>query len=260
MAAQGSDPIRALLEGVAAQFGEAVATLIGKASSVTKRLATVDAGWLVRVQVAGRLRGTLSIGLSSENARAIARLVMGLDEDPPDPAVRDTLEELTSQACGAVAQQPAGESCQFTIEQVGAVEQMPGDEPLVFEATFGDALKAHLALWNAVAVVEQPAAAAAARPGAAKPAAPADNNLDVILDIDLPMVVRFGETRLPLQVLVEFGPGSVIDLGRSPDEPVDVLVSGKLVARGEVVVVGGNYGVRITEVASRVDRIRQMGA
>lgn len=169
--------------------------------------------------------------------------------------MRDTLEELTSQACGSLGDQPAGEECQFTIDHVGPAEQAPADEPLVFEATFEDALKAHLAVWNAVALVEKPAAQTRAAGASA-----GGDNLDVILDIDLPMVVRFGETQLPLQALVEFGPGAVIDLGRSPDEPVDVLVSGKLVARGEVVVVGGNYGVRITEVASRVERIRQIGA
>jgi flagellar motor switch protein FliN len=253
MAAQAPDPVRGLLEGLATQFGQSIGTLIGKPSAVAKRAAAIEAAWMVRVQVAGRLRGLLSVGLSAADATGIARLVMGLDEDPPAPAVRDTLEELTSQACGALGDQPAGEGCQFTIERVGEAESVPSEEPLVFEATFEDALKAYLAVWTTVVVVEKPA-------DTGRPTSSAGDNLDVILDIDLPMVVRFGETELSLQALVELGPGSVIDLGRSPDEPVDVLVSGKMVARGEVVVVGGNYGVRITEVASRVERIRQIGA
>jgi flagellar motor switch protein FliN/FliY len=85
-------------------------------------------------------------------------------------------------------------------------------------------------------------------------------NLDVLLDIELPLAVRFGQTELPLLTLVRLGPGSVIDLKRSADEPVDVMVSGKVIARGEVVVVDGNYGVRVTEVMSTVERIRSMGA
>ncbi len=72
--------------------------------------------------------------------------------------------------------------------------------------------------------------------------------LDVILDIDLPMVVRFGHTEMTVEALTRIGEGSVIDLGRSPHEPVDLLVSGRLVARGEVVVVSGHYGVRILEL------------
>ena len=70
-----------------------------------------------------------------------------------------------------------------------------------------------------------------------------------MLDVDLPLVVRFGRAVMPLRSVSDLGPGSVIDMGRSPDEPVELLVGERLIARGEVVVVGGNYGVRITELA-----------
>lgn len=85
-------------------------------------------------------------------------------------------------------------------------------------------------------------------------------NLEVILDIELPMSVVFGQTEMTLDALTKLGPGSVIDLGRSPDEFVDVLVNGRRVARGEVVVVGGNYGVRVREVVSAADRIKTFGS
>jgi flagellar motor switch protein FliN/FliY len=86
------------------------------------------------------------------------------------------------------------------------------------------------------------------------------SRLDVILDIDLPVVVRFGRTDLPLRALTRLGPGSVIDLGRSPDEPVEVMVSNRVVARGEVVIVGGNYGIRIIDVVSPSERMPWMEA
>lgn len=89
-------------------------------------------------------------------------------------------------------------------------------------------------------------------------AVPSNARLDVILDIDLPLVVRFGRTEMQLKALTQLGPGSVIDLGRSPHEPVDVLVSGRVVARGEVVVVGGNYGIRILDVLSPTERMPGM--
>jgi flagellar motor switch protein FliN/FliY len=82
--------------------------------------------------------------------------------------------------------------------------------------------------------------------------------LDAILDIDLPVVVRFGRTEMTLKALTVLGPGSVIDLGRSPDDPVDVLVSNQLLARGEVVIVGGSYGVRITDVIKPGERVRAL--
>jgi flagellar motor switch protein FliN/FliY len=87
-----------------------------------------------------------------------------------------------------------------------------------------------------------------------------ESRIDVILDIDLPVVVRFGHTELPLRALTRLGPGSVIDLGRSPDDPVEVMVSDRVIARGEVVVVGGNYGIRILDVVSTSERMRSMEA
>ncbi len=88
-------------------------------------------------------------------------------------------------------------------------------------------------------------------------AAPA--NLDVILDIELPLSVRFGQAELTLDALTRLGPGTLIELSRAPDDPVEILVNGKMIARGEVVVVGGNYGVRISEIASKADRLRSVG-
>jgi len=87
------------------------------------------------------------------------------------------------------------------------------------------------------------------------PAGGTGSRLDVILDIDLPLVVRFGHTEMPLRAVTQLAPGSVIDLARSPHEPVEVLVSGRVVARGEVVVVSGNYGIRILDVVSPSERM-----
>ena len=84
-------------------------------------------------------------------------------------------------------------------------------------------------------------------------------NLDVILDLDLPLTVRFGQTQMPLGSLVQVGPGSVVSLERSPNDPVEVLVNGKVIARGEVVAVSGNYGVRITDIVSPSERILDLG-
>ena len=110
-------------------------------------------------------------------------------------------------------------------------------------------------------------APAAARAAAAAPVTsealvprtePADGRLDVILDIELPLVVRFGRTEMPIKALTHLGPGSVIDLGRSPHEPVEILVSNRVVARGEVVVVSGNYGIRILDVVGPAERMKSL--
>ena len=84
------------------------------------------------------------------------------------------------------------------------------------------------------------------------------DNLELILDIDMPLTVRFGEAIVSIEALSKLGPGSLVELSRQPDDPVDVLINGRLVARGEVVVVAGNYGVRVTQVVSADERMRTL--
>ena len=86
----------------------------------------------------------------------------------------------------------------------------------------------------------------------------ASRTLDLLLDIDLPVSISFGKARLPLKDVYKLTTGSIVELNRSVNEPVEVLVNQHLVARGEVVVVEGNYGVRILEIASRQDRLRSV--
>lgn len=114
---------------------------------------------------------------------------------------------------------------------------------------------------EAVGAVVANEAAATAADAAASAAMPAADNaagrIGVILGIDLPVVVRFGRTEMPIRMLARLGPGSVIELGRSPGDPVEMLVSDRIVARGEVVIVGGNYGIRIVDVVSNPFRERR---
>lgn len=89
---------------------------------------------------------------------------------------------------------------------------------------------------------------------------PTSDRLDAVLDVDLPLVVRFGRAVMPLRALADLGPGSVVDMGRSPDESVELLVGDRIVARGEVVIVAGNYGVRITELVGGAKRAVELEA
>ena len=79
-------------------------------------------------------------------------------------------------------------------------------------------------------------------------------NIERLLDVELDVVVRFGVTSVPLSYIVQMGTGSMIELNRKVDEPVELLVNGRLLARGEVVVIDGYYGVRISEIVSPVER------
>jgi flagellar motor switch protein FliN/FliY len=78
-----------------------------------------------------------------------------------------------------------------------------------------------------------------------------DRNLGLLMDVTVPITAEIGRTELPLAEILRLGPGSVIELDKSADEPIDVLVNQKLLATGEVVVVGDRFGVRILDVVER---------
>jgi flagellar motor switch protein FliN/FliY len=79
--------------------------------------------------------------------------------------------------------------------------------------------------------------------------------LDVLLDIEMPVTVRIGSAQMTFGDVLGLNIGSVVEFDSRTEEPVDVLVNDRIVARGEMVLVQGNYGVRITEVSSRRERL-----
>ena len=80
-------------------------------------------------------------------------------------------------------------------------------------------------------------------------------NFELLLDIPLEVTVEIGRTRLPLRTLLQLGAGSVIELAKLAGEPLDVLVNGKPIARGEAVMVNDKFGVRLTDVISPSERL-----
>lgn len=83
--------------------------------------------------------------------------------------------------------------------------------------------------------------------------------LALLLGVELEASLRFGNREMPLSEILELGPGDVVQLDRHVDDPVDLIVGDKIVARGEVVLVNGNFGLRVTEVAEprrRLESIR----
>ena len=79
---------------------------------------------------------------------------------------------------------------------------------------------------------------------------------DLLLEVALPVSVSFGKTNLQIREVLKLNTGSIVELDRLVTDPVEVIVNDCVIARGEVVVVDGNYGVRISQLASREDRLR----
>ncbi len=83
-------------------------------------------------------------------------------------------------------------------------------------------------------------------------------NLDLLLDIDVPVSVKMGSTNMFLKDILTMGSGNIIELDESADEPVELVINNKVIARGEVVIVDGYFGFRIKEIVSRAERIKKL--
>ena len=82
--------------------------------------------------------------------------------------------------------------------------------------------------------------------------------LELLLDVELEASLRFGSREMPLGEILDLGPGDVVELDRHVADPVDLIVGDKIVARGEVVLVNGNFGLRVTEVAAPKKRLESI--
>jgi flagellar motor switch protein FliN/FliY len=106
--------------------------------------------------------------------------------------------------------------------------------------------------------VSRAAPAAQATPPAPRDGTATAQGLELLLDVELEATVRFGCRELPLEEILELGPGDVVTLDRQITDPADLIVGDKIVARGEVVLVNGNFGLRVTEVAAPRKRLESI--
>lgn len=84
-------------------------------------------------------------------------------------------------------------------------------------------------------------------------------NIELLMDVNLPVSIELGRTKMSISDILALGPGSVVELSKLAGEPVDLLVNYKIIARGEVVVVDENFGVRITQLMTPEQRLKALG-
>lgn len=80
--------------------------------------------------------------------------------------------------------------------------------------------------------------------------------MNLLMDVQMSLTVELGRTKMYIKDILGLGEGSIIELDKLAGEPVDLLVNGKLIAKGEVVVIDENFGVRVTDIVSPTDRIK----
>jgi len=197
----------------------------------------------------------------------------GLETVEPGEA-RNTWFEILGQSLSAMARSLGAlfrreVTCEAGVERAPDPEirewakvamQFPGADPAPLLLALSAKLVAALETPPKPAEPPRRESALAAHPvpREPEPTGPHSRTMDLLLDVDLPVSISFGKTQLPIKDVLKLTTGSIVELNRGVSEQVEVLVNHSLIARGEVVVVDGNYGVRIQEIVSRQDRLRSV--
>lgn len=85
-----------------------------------------------------------------------------------------------------------------------------------------------------------------------------NRNIDILMEVRLPIAIELGRTQMSVRDILDLGPGSVVELDKLAGEPVELLVNSKVIAKGEVVVVDENFGIRVTNLLSPEERIKSL--
>jgi flagellar motor switch protein FliN len=231
-------------------------------------------GVWMRFSASNALQGEMAILSAESGALPLSQVLMS---EPPDPALpfdqgrREGYEELVRQVVGMVStglkgaaggdvtiKHTSGETPSWTnASRTGiriASEKFP---PIRLVLVVTSEL---LASFQPAKKLEPPKTPAAEPTPAPPPSDTRTTNLELLLDVALDATIRFGQRQMLLREVLELHAGVAVTLDRRVEEPVELLIGGRMVALGEVVIVDGNYGLRITQILSPQQRIDSLRA
>jgi flagellar motor switch protein FliN len=241
--------------------------------------ASEDSDLWILCTCSGAIRGEMSLRLPAAVALRLARIFMSEPASPDvsaevpaevsnevqlTPEHSEAVIELLRQVAGLVASSLKsrwGET-QLPLERAAGAPSWSassstwlrcgeqGPAALLIELHLSAALVAGLRPAEAAAAPASAASSASPLPASAAAATKVDGKLELLMDVELAVTLRFGGRQLPLREVLDLSPGTVVELDRNVQDPGDLLLDGRLVARGEVVVIDGNYGMRVTEVVA----------
>jgi flagellar motor switch protein FliN/FliY len=214
--------------------------------------------------------------LPAPAAMRLARALAGDDEEGVEletadlEAIRDAVNQVLTAACPALLPL-LGRSVAYapvTVRFIGTVDALPAELTRDGEGWLGEArlVGSGLDLPLAFTIPSGVARDMAATAGLAEPTplAPSPRGeapparLDLILDVSLPVTVELGRSRMQIQEILKLAPGSVIELDKSAGDPVELYINDRPIARGEVVIIDENFGVRLTSIVTATERIKTL--
>jgi len=244
---------------------------------------------LTKVILSGDSDGQMMLALPPGLATALGDLMLGGEgeaREEMDDEDLDATKEIVSNIVGAISTsisaQPTMPQIVFKVEAINFItedEEVNLDgysKMLVYAFTLGEIKslmmvivdeKMEHAFSGAAAASETaestaPSAVSAQSSDCGQPVANLDekelNNINLIMDVKLPVRVRIGKKKMLLKDVLNMDIGSVIELNQLANDPLDILVDDHLIAQGEVVIVDGNFGIQITTIGSKRDRLNQL--
>jgi len=238
---------------------------------------------MVEIRFARGFSGSHWLVFKKAEAMAFAQLMLGEEfmafsdfTSAHEDAIREAINQMMGSA-GSSLKALTGRATAFGPPEVRVIDE-PEDwrhatatmdqEQWIVEARFAaeGEFDSHLLLTTAPTLAQEilPLLAegveTAAAPGPVKEKAEAvsASGIDMILDIALPVTVELGRTKMLIRDILSLAPGSVIELDKLAGEPVDLLVNDKPIAKGEVVVIDENFGVRLTNIVNTTERIKNL--
>jgi len=229
----------------------------------------------VRFSASGRLSGEIGVCVSQADAALLSGLPRGV---APEQAaelraeLREPMAEVLRQIGRAASTafrsrvggevevefcgfgRPSGQSGFGFRLEVGSPETQPLQILLISDQGLAKSAAACLSTSGVAPSISQPEKVMASP----AQAFPGKENIGLLLDIELEAALRFGEREMLLREILNLNSGSVIELNRRVNEPVELLVCGKVVAKGDVVVLDGNYALRVTQIGSSADRMSSL--
>jgi len=266
----------ALFNGCAA----ALSTLLNHTVTMSPQLSLLPAGqplaevvpfpWFVaQARFTRGLAGGHNLVIPQSAGLTLARLVLGEDTTEPgvvtsdhEDALRDIVNQMLASASSSL-NQFFSKPVMLAFAELRRVDRVeggvPADATVVLAPVVVDGVEhGQIALTIPPSVCADAAAllAPAAEPGGAD--VERTPGLEMILDITMTVTVELGRTRMLIKDILALGPGSVIELDKLAGEPVDLLVNERPIAKGEVVVIDDNFGVRLTQISQPTERLRSL--
>ena len=263
---------------------ESIATiegLMGKTASITHTrddnvsLESLPSSYAIAMlEVSGEGSGTIAIVVPSAMGSALADMMLGGDgasKDTLDSDDLDALKEIISNVFGAISTNLSSQKdlpkLSFKCTNIEFVSQSMDlskfQKAYIFSFDL-DSIHSDFILLSSESFAKlfdapQPSAQNTQNTESTSALSPTEfKNINMILDVRLNVRVRIGQKRMLLKDVISMDIGSVIELNQLANDPLDILVDDKVIARGEVVIVDGNFGIQITDIGSRKERLEQL--